>query len=72
MRDAQTPFPVWKRRCADVRAGTQAPPLRYRLGRLHVEGLVSFGWITRGMGGVVWVDYAQMVDFVGADCAWDD
>ena len=26
-------FLVWKRRCADVRAGTQAPPLRFRLGR---------------------------------------
>ncbi len=29
---------VWKRRCADVRAGTQAPPLRFRLGGLHVNG----------------------------------
>ena len=38
-------FLVWKRRCADVRAGTQAPPLRFRLGGLHVGGLVSFGWI---------------------------
>ena len=28
---------VWKRRYADVGAGTQAPPLRF-----------SFGWITRG------------------------
>ena len=36
---------VWKRRCADVRAGTQAPPLRFRLGGLRVGGLVSFGWI---------------------------
>ena len=26
-------FLVWKRRYADVRAGTQAPPLRFRLGR---------------------------------------
>ena len=25
-------FLVWKRRYADVRAGTQAPPLRFRLG----------------------------------------
>ncbi len=41
-------FLLWKRRCADVRAGTQAPPLRFRLGRLHVQGLVLFGWITRG------------------------
>ena len=38
-------FLVWKRRYADVRAGTQAPPLRFRLDGLHVEGLVSFGWI---------------------------
>ena len=30
MRDAQNQIPVWKRRCADVRAGTQAPPLRFR------------------------------------------
>ena len=52
-------FLAWKRRCADVRAGTQAPPLRFRLGglrvggwcrlgRLRVERLVSFGWIARG------------------------
>ena len=38
-------FLVWKRRYADVRAGTQAPPLRFRLGRLRVEWLISFGWI---------------------------
>ena len=31
----------------DVRAGTQAPPLRFRLGRLRVGLLVSFGWIAR-------------------------
>ncbi|WP_155812987.1 hypothetical protein [Segatella oulorum] len=45
-------FLLWKRRCADVRAGTQAPPLRillervargcsplrFRLGRLRVDG----------------------------------
>ena len=30
-------FLVWKRRCADVRAGTQAPPLRFRLGGLCVD-----------------------------------
>ena len=41
-------FSVWKRRCADVRAGTQAPPLQFRLGGLRVERLVSFGWIARG------------------------
>ena len=33
---------VWKRRCADVRAGTQAPPLRFRLARLGVGRLISF------------------------------
>ena len=31
-------FLVWKRRYADVRAGTQAPPLRFRLGRLCANG----------------------------------
>ena len=31
-------FLVWKRRCADVRAGTQAPPLRFRLCGLRVNG----------------------------------
>ena len=35
-------FLVWKRRCADVRAGTQAPPLRLRLDGLRVERLMSF------------------------------
>ena len=38
-------FLVWKRRYADVRAGTQAPPLRFRLDGLRVERLMSFGWI---------------------------
>ena len=33
-------FLVWKRRYADVRAGTQAPPLRFRLDRLRVGGFV--------------------------------
>ena len=41
-------FLVWKRRCADVRAGTQAPPLRFRLGGLRVGRLISFGQIERG------------------------
>ena len=31
-------FLVWERRCADVRAGTQAPPLRFRLDGLRVNG----------------------------------
>ena len=35
---------VWKRRYADVRAGTQAPPLRFRLVGLCVNGyLVCVG-----------------------------
>ena len=38
-------FLVWKRRCADVRAGTQAPPLRFRLGGIVCRWLISFGWI---------------------------
>ena len=41
-------FLVWKRRYADVRAGTQAPPLRFRLGRLRMGRLMTFGQITRG------------------------
>ena len=28
---------VWKRRCANVRAGIQAPPLRFRLSRLRMK-----------------------------------
>ena len=28
--DGSTAFLVWKRRCADVRAGTQAPPLPFQ------------------------------------------
>ena len=35
-------FLVWKRRYADVRAGTQAPPLGFRLGRLRVGGFVCW------------------------------
>ena len=49
-------FLVWKRRCADVRAGTQAPPLRVLLERIAHGRLMPFGWITRGMGDFVWVD----------------
>ena len=52
-------FLLWKRRCANVRAGTQAPPLRFRLG--DCAQTVGF----------VWADYVWMVDFVWADCAWD-
>ena len=47
-------FLVWKRRYADVRAGTQAPPLQFRLdglrvnvewrlGRLRVDGWWHMG-----------------------------
>ena len=36
-------FLVWKRRYADVRAGTQAPPLRFCLGGLHVGGWYRWG-----------------------------
>ena len=36
---------VWKRRCADVRAGTQAPPLRILLGWIARGQLMSFGQI---------------------------
>ena len=46
-------FLVWKRCCADVRAGTQAPPLRFRLGRLRVAV------------DTVWVDWTWVVDVVG-------
>ena len=38
-------FFVWKRRCADVRSGTQAPPLRFRLDGLRVGGFV--GWLVK-------------------------
>ena len=38
-------FLVWKRRYAAVRAGTQAPPLRFRLGGLRVGGFV--GWLVK-------------------------
>ena len=54
-------FLLWKRRCADVRAGTQAPLLRFRLGRLRVERLDSFGRLRAQTVDVVWVDCAQMV-----------
>ena len=37
-------FLVWKRRYANVRAGTQAPPLRFRLDVARGR-LMSFGWI---------------------------
>ena len=36
-------FLAWKRRYADVRAGTQAPPLRFRLGRLRLGGWCRLG-----------------------------
>ena len=48
-------FLVWKRRYADVRAGTQAPPLRFRLGRLRVGG-----WFRLGMD-CAWPTYSVWV-----------
>ena len=52
-------FLAWKRRCAGVRVGTQAPPLH-----------ISFGWIARGTVDLVWVDCVWTVGFVWVDCAW--
>ena len=51
-------FLVWKCRYADVRAGTQAPPLQFRLVRLRMGRLMAFGQITRGTVDGVWADYA--------------
>ena len=45
---------LWKRRYVDVRAGTQAPPLRILLERIARGRLVSFGQVARGMGNFVW------------------
>ena len=63
MRDAQNPLPVWKRRYADVRAGTQAPPLRFRLGRLHMGRLISFGvncaWTEFCLCGIAWKNITE-------------
>ena len=73
MRDAFPPpklyssICVWKRRCADVRAGTQAPLLRILLERI-TRGCsplhISFGQIARGTVDVVWVDCAEKYDGV--------
>ena len=71
-------FLVWKRRCADVRAGIQAPPLRilleriargcsplrFRLGRLRVGRLISFGvncaWTEFCLYGIAWKNMMEM------------
>ena len=48
---------VWKRRCADVRAGTQAPPLRILLERA-ARGCPSLRFRLRGLrvgGFVCWL-----------------
>ena len=50
-------FLAWKRRCADVRAGTQAPPLRFRLGGLHMGDWFRLGRLLVGPVSFVWVDY---------------
>ena len=47
-------FLLWKRRYADVRAGTQAPPLRISFGWIARGWLMSFGQVARGMGDFVW------------------
>ena len=51
-------FLVWKHRYSDVRAGTQAPPLRFRLGGLRVGRLISFGvncaWTEFCLCGIAW------------------
>ena len=38
----------WMRPRGETRVGTQAPPLRFRLGGLRVGRLMSFGQIARG------------------------
>ena len=57
-------FLVWKRRCADVRAGTQAPPLQFRLGGLRVGGWCRWGNCTWTVGDV-WVDCVWVILLVG-------
>ena len=68
-------FLAWKRRYADVRAGTQAPPLRFRLGRLRVGGswrlggLRVDGWFRLGrlrVGRLIsfgWITRKWMMEF---------
>ena len=47
-------FLVWKRHCSNIRVGTQAPPLRFRLGGLRVDGWLRLsrlrvdGWFRLG------------------------
>ena len=64
MRDAQPPFPVWKRRYADVRAGAQVPPLRFRVGRLRVGQLISLERIACKwlfcLCGIVWKNMMEI------------
>ena len=54
---------VWKRRCADVRAGTQAPPLRFRLGIARRQ-LMPLGWIVCKwlfcLCGIVWKNMMEI------------
>ena len=45
MRDTQTYFWHGNAAARTFGRGTQAPPLRFCLGRLRVEWLISFGWI---------------------------
>ena len=60
-------FLVWKRRCADVRAGTQAPPLRISFGWIARGWLMSFGQVARGMGDFVWGGFR-----VGGFVCWEN
>ena len=46
-------FLVWKRRCANVRAGTQAPPLRFRLCGIACKWLFC-------LCGIAWKNITEM------------
>ena len=62
-------FLVWKRRYADVRAGTQAPPLRFRLGRLRVDGWCRLGRLRVGrLAPLGWVAHKWLFCLCGI--AW--
>ena len=56
-------FLVWKRRGAGVRAGTQALPLRLRLGGLRANGWYRLGiarkWLFR-LCGIAWKNMVEV------------
>ena len=60
-------FLVWKRRYANVRAGTQAPPLRFRLDGLRMGGWCRLGGLHVN-GYFVCVDCVQIVILFVWDC----